>query len=132
MKDSLLIQNKSKLDRQPEKISRRRKKTDISHQTFMNMLFVWIFVPEVLWMYTSNSTKNIWKSKILFYVCCTTTCFSVVIYTPKGVRTAKQKQKSMTNNQESGLCCDIVLLCFGLYKPNLAFHSNAGSLDSDF
>lgn len=30
-----------------------------------------------------------------------------------------QKKRIMANNQESGLCCDTVLLCFGLYKTRL-------------
>lgn len=121
MKDSLLIHNKSKLDRQPEKISHRQKKTQLSRQAFMNMLFVWIVLPGVLWMYTTSSTENLWKSEILFCVCHRNVCFSIVLYINKGVHTNKQTKKvwQTIRNQDSVVilfCCVLAYI-----RPVLSF-----------
>lgn len=116
MKDSLLIQNKSKLDRQPEKMSRKRrkKKTSLSpgfHEYAFCMNFGYQGFYECI---QPILQKKNWNSKILFHVSCTSARFSIVFYTPTKVSVQQHIKK--VNNQASGLCCDIVLLCFGLYK----------------
>ncbi len=83
----------------------------------MNMLFVWIFLPGVLWMYTTSFTGNLWKSEM--FVCVIQICYFQLCYTSKKVFIQTNKQKSMTNNQDSIV---ILFCCFLAYiRPVLSF-----------
>ncbi len=87
----------------------------------MNMLFVWIFLPEVLWMYTTSFTGNLWKSEM--FVCVIQICHFQLCYTSKKVSIQTNKQTKKYDKQ-SGIrtllwYCFVVFLAY--IRPVLSF-----------